>query len=1249
MGRRILAFFLGMIFGIVVLIGGVAGVIYYAATNVTPGDVYPDSNKFLGDLANMSLMDIYTEISKLYQEKIGKVGDNGLYYTLGEFLEAYNIDTVEAFGVELHQDILEIPLFEMIGGDTNAALGQIRVSAMFRIVNLFGAIGDEDGEATGAFFSEEAIEKVRDHSMADLLNEEKGMPYVFEDLLLCDVLAGMFPADPSDGNAVMWAFGQASIGRIMNGFGGNLLLQFKPNGVFEAMGSLPMTDLFGGSSTIMSAIFGNYKFNDLIDDEGNLNPDGLLGGVYIGSLLGLQRNEIADVDDYETLYPNGNVIYKEVDGEYVYAIVLNDVAYEAKLYCKKEHEHDASCYSLVWYKADATEFNEDNLATGIYNALADVTIADLMSGDSNALIDKFLDIQLKELLDGQEVSSMIASLGEMTLRELLNEGVDNVYLGTILSNERAEIGDEIADYTTVVIEQDGSAVVLMNAEGDLAVLENDVWYEGKIACGQEAHTHDEFCNPLNTNNPEDYVCGLDEHEHGVTCYKFVWYSPLGFARTGAQGYLCNFKLCEINSINELVQSMTLTDVFGEGVPPMLRGIKDTPIKHLETAINGVYLGEFLEYSRKSVDVEGVDVSDLKKIYAPNDGGEPNVTQFVYYLYEVGGIALSTNGRDFYQGKLLCKDETHNHTSKCYAFVWYEGNKAVDGIMGKLAGETVGNLRNIMDTIQTLTLKDVLGESVPDILKSIENTPIGELSTAIENMYLGDFLGYERKEINETGYVSVGSLTDVKRQGDKYIINDGDAWYEAKLICNDEDSEHTHTRSCYDYVWYDGDTPAEGITGKLASVKVSELNDINDKIMDFTLGDVMGNDLPTSLKALKDTKIRDLGNAIEEMYIGSFLGYERNQVNKDGYSEVDGLSDVMQNDGKYIIKDGKVWYEAKLNCNETSDEHSHGRTCFDFVWYSCGLEHEHNDECVADSLIGKMASMKIKDLSADSLKNVLYDTTLNEIIDMSSANNLLKEMGNTKIGELSSELNALYVGIAMGFHREEAEDFTPSTEAIQTDTVRNNGNKIFAEDGKYYFFDNTHNKYYMAKLNCVNSAHASNENLHGFDCYGFYWYSCPVDSNGDVTEHIHDDGHIVKGLNDKMSNLRIDELSGSNVANIAQSLTIGDLIDSGMMDLGDADNEYKFAIISCGNENHNFTASVGVGSFGSDKTFSCNLQDFFIYKNSVDSAITAKDYWLKAHEDMVGADGQLTDDGIAHMEGWKNQSLTDFINTLLSAL
>ena len=67
--NRVLVFFLGMLFGIIFIFAALAGGIYIAVTVVKPSDISAESENYLGDLANMSLLDIAKNIVELYQTK----------------------------------------------------------------------------------------------------------------------------------------------------------------------------------------------------------------------------------------------------------------------------------------------------------------------------------------------------------------------------------------------------------------------------------------------------------------------------------------------------------------------------------------------------------------------------------------------------------------------------------------------------------------------------------------------------------------------------------------------------------------------------------------------------------------------------------------------------------------------------------------------------------------------------------------------------------------------------------------------------------------------------------------------------------------------------------------------------------------------------------------------------------------------------------------------------------------------------
>ena len=811
MGRRVLAFFLGFLVGIVFIFGSLALAIYVTATVVHPKDIYPDSSKFLGDLADMSLYDIYQSIAELYREKVGVTDEEGRYFTFGQFCEHYNINPNELFGgKEVPQDVLDVPIFEFFGENgKDPAMQQIKVSALFAFVNMFAAGQDGNG-----FFSQNALAKLSAHSMAELSDSEKGFKYVFEEVLIADLLPTTFPQEKEGNNAVMWALGQSSIGRLMGGIQGSILLQFKEGGVFEAMGSLRMTELLGNSSSIVNALFNNSRFADLIDDNGNVNFDGFMDNVYLGNLFDYQRG-----------------IYEgDIDG---FTVVSGD---------------------------------EDRalLAKG--------------EGDEQVLILRF------------------------------PAAVDGEY----------------------------------------------EYYEANFTCLISEHTHDESCGEPNEEG--QYPCLQTAHTHDHNCYEFVWYR-------------CN------------------------------------------------------------------------------------------------GVG----------------DESHEHTSGCLAV----------GMMAKLANEKVMELGELDATIKTFTLYDVMGESVPRMLKSIQDKPISELGGAIDAMYLGDFLEYHR-------------LTPDNLDGES-------------------------------------EEPAEGI----------------------------------------------------KQYVG-----ESGEI----------LYAKLDTDG--------IWYSANFDC--TNDEHGdadHDASCYMYIWYTFSNNGEEGTTYKeVGGVMGRLASIRIGELNGAKLTEVVDNTRLGDVISNFGDNAMLRELADVRIGKLSTELNALYVGSAMGYFREEiSAELNPKTDLNQVDNTTN----VYVDNANnYYRYDTKKGKYYDAVLNCAES------HSHEDKCFGYAWYKCK--NNGEA----HTEDCIVRGLNGKMSNLSMLGLSNNELQDVLTSLTIGDLIDSGMINPIEGEEAYKMSIIACKTDEHD-----------------CSLGGYFTAYALQQGSLTPAEYWKQQHN----CSDRMTQEDAAHRDAWRNLKLAQFINELLGAI
>lgn len=714
---RVLAFFLGMIFGIVFLLGSLGLGVYLAVTKVTPADISQET-AVLGDLANMSLLDIYKNLSTLYSQKIGVADQNGKYYSLGDLCTQYNIDSQNLFGVSLSDDLLEVPVFEFFSATTDSqgnngvqrALKQIKVSAIPSLLNLF--VKNEDGSA---LVNDNVMEELSNYNIVELMTKEQGIAYVFENITFSQLLPENFPSDPNGDNALMWAVGQSSVGKLYTALGSNdsLFLQLKDGGALETLGQMEVTDLLGSEAGTLSSLFGDTLVVDLVGENGEINVDDIINYTYVGSLLGCIRNEITDVSGYHVLAssPNGDVfgiidgkdsLVKQEDGKY----------YEAELTCTEQHDvHGYDCYGFVWYNSSVLpsdhpctpdeELIKDCLhhskVSSLYGAFVNLRIADITGGSFDAILDKVKDLTIGEIVNG-EVSGILANFADMTLGELLDGGLEDMYLGSFLGYARTQADSSAVTGVTTL--PDGTKVGVCNGK---TVMSDDgkTWYLAQQTCEQHAdHTRD--------------------------CYRYVWTD----GSAAVEGLMAKFADKKINSLgdmSDMLQQLTLAEVLGEeNLTGIFRQLANVPIGQISAEIDNIYIGTVLEYTRKQV-------ADISGYTAVDDVAD---------VLQNNGEFVRKDGDVWYEAKLDCT-ESHVHNSDCYGFVWYTDEthtQAVSGLEGIFANST---LNNIGDKLQlenfTLAKLGIGGDN--NILAYLQDVPLSEIDTQLNTMKLGVALGY----------------------------------------------------------------------------------------------------------------------------------------------------------------------------------------------------------------------------------------------------------------------------------------------------------------------------------------------------------------------------------------------------------------------------------------------------------------------------------------------------------------------------
>ena len=830
---RVLAFFLGMIFGIVFLLGSLGLGVYLAVTKVTPADISQET-AVLGDLANMSLLDIYKNLSTLYSQKIGVADQNGKYYSLGDLCTQYNIDSQNLFGVSLSDDLLEVPVFEFFSATTDSqgnngvqrALKQIKVSAIPSLLNLF--VKNEDGSA---IVNDNVMEELSNYNIVELMTKEQGIAYVFENITFSQLLPENFPSDPNGDNALMWAVGQSSVGKLYTALGSNdsLFLQLKDGGALETLGQMEVTDLLGSEAGTLSSLFGDTLVVDLVGENGEINVDDIINYTYVGSLLGCIRNEITDTNGYNVFATseNGTVWVKTENEKQHFVKEEKGKFYEAELTCTEQHDvHGYDCYGFVWYNSSVLpsdhpctpdeELIKDDLhhskVSSLYGAFVNLRIADITGGSFDAILDKVKDLTIGEIVNG-EVSGILANFADMTVGELLDGGLEDMYLGSFLGYARTQADSSAVTGVTTL--PDGTKVGVCNGK---TVMSDDgkTWYLAQQTCEQHAdHTRDS--------------------------YRYVWTD----GSAAVEGLMAKFSDKKVNSLgdmSDMLQQLTLAEVLGEeNLTGIFRQLANVPIGQISAEIDNIYIGTVLEYTRKQV-------ADISGYTAVDDVAD---------VLQNNGEFVRKDGDVWYEAKLDCT-ESHVHNSDCYGFVWYTDEtcvQAVSGLEAMLSNATINTIGDRLK-LENFTLAK-LGIGGYNILAYLQDVPLSEIDTQLNTMKLGVALGYTlnnenvwvdgegnpvkgiNAKIAEMSIQDFGSgngiteITNTLTIGD--LMDSGmmtlDGEQEAKLniiFCNDEDQSFTENNgiipyeykcNIIDYIAYlnnghkDDATPAQDFYGK----------------------------------------------------------------------------------------------------------------------------------------------------------------------------------------------------------------------------------------------------------------------------------------------------------------------------------------------------------------------------------------------------------------------------------------------------
>lgn len=529
------------------------------------------------------------------------------------------------------------------------------------------------------------------------------------------------------------------------------------------------------------------------------------------------------------------------------------------------------------------EINNKTLSILVNNAINLSKNADTYTLND---LKKDFGIEIKDELYGLDISDL-KSVG---LKEL-PEAIENKF-GSISAGELRNVNGMNLDSMSKIL--DKSNVYYFNSEDnklyknfDGTNYTNAVNFDYEVSTDKSKVTTKKHQTPILMNSKYNVV-----NQVSIP----LWYLPL----TEALG----------DFTSNMGSQITLQDLetdFGVELPSFLDNVdkQNTTINDLESAINGLYVADFLDYT--------IDDSDPKNIIV-RDKDEQDVTGLMYELAiekvaklkniqdkfdsltveDLQGsfdfsaldkvmakyVTYYVNGTKLYEDEEFTKEVSFKYeiaganvvvNEKSYPIV---GNEASIQLKSLPLATAISAFTSNMGELLTLKeLNEDYGVVLPSyIINGNENKTINEIQSIIDNLMVADILGYTI-------------------DGDEVM---------------------------------DGNNPVTGIMAIIAKKKVSNLNDLQSTIEEQTIATLMDYKFTTDNKVYKDLNgnaVMDVGEEVTGL-LGKVAKYTINNVDSavNDLELGDVFSQEQLSDGVFKLLDQSTVGSIKVVnvANELSD-------------------------------------------------------------------------------------------------------------------------------------------------------------------------------------------------------------------------------------------------------------------------------------------------------------------------------------------
>ncbi len=526
-----------------------------------------------------------------------------------------------------------------------------------------------------------------------------------------------------------------------------------------------------------------------------------MNDLYIGELIGYDMGEgititedaigteytaVVTVTDDETGTEEIVVVSKEIDGSTVYYKKHGDLWYKAIL---TESARRKTTYVAAYQRRESTEeaYTLNHLAdydfdwkdggetlNGLSALMAGLSIFTILNEDFNTHIEW---MGIKDVFTNPDFdNNILSAISDYPLCDIDN-AINSLSIADVMGYKYA---------SEALTEKPDGAETVVSASGSLpeVIKVADKYYKYVVRYEDGAHVWYEVDssiadakNAAAAKDPD--ASGKTEYDVTAADYTFKYKDGEGATAKDVQvlnALIADLTVANIGSglsgVIDRIQWLTLKNVLGEGNSlfkdnTLFDIIGDKPIRSIGTEIDNISIGQLMDYHREGgVEIAESDIATIALTYkqvADHNGAAiagvvvDEATNTYYRLDESDGkyypadSKIADRKRADNEGKET--EDLTAITADDYTFKYTDSDvSAVNKVIGSF---TIGSVTdgNMMDTLLWLSPAELLGESAVEsnaVFKAVGEQPMCKIDQAINNVVVGDLMGYEYGTVNELG-------------------------------------------------------------------------------------------------------------------------------------------------------------------------------------------------------------------------------------------------------------------------------------------------------------------------------------------------------------------------------------------------------------------------------------------------------------------------------------------------------------------